>query len=216
MADVRTGFIAVRPHSTIKKGTLKMARATRLEIRNDRTRQVLEKINQEMERWTIESMAELQSTHHTRQAAERAFNKVICGRKYLILPRHAEEERFFLRLMLMHTLAMKPALQTRANEVAKYLSSNYQYEWTQSRVAGYARARARDMILAEAESEFGEAPMAGPLGFVYHHYRMLKVRNISNYGEVYSRAASLVRQRYFTNSDQPWREKLGLHMLHSS
>ena len=193
-----------------------MATATRVDIRNDRTAQVIEQVNQEMNRWTIEDMAELQSTHHTRAIAERAFNKVICGRKYLILPKHPEAERFFLRLMLMHTLALKPSLQSRAYELAKYFSKNYPFEWTQSRVTRYGVARARDMILSSAESEFGETPMSGALGFVYHHHKRLGIRNVSDYGECYSKAASLVRQRYFLNVDQPWREKLGLHMLHKT
>ncbi len=193
-----------------------MSKTTRVEIRNERTEKVLEKVNREIERWTMEQVAELGTTHHVRAAADRAFKKVICGRKYLILPRHTEQERFFLRLMVLHTLALKPPLQSKAYEVAKYFSSNYPYEWTQSRVSAFGRARARDMILSSAESEFGEAPMAGPLGFVYHHHKQLRIRNVSNYGECYARAANLVRQQFFHNQDQPWRERLGLHMLHTT
>ena len=56
--------------------------------------------------------------------------------------------------------------------------------------------------------------MAGPLGFVYQHNVMLRIKNPSDYGECYRRAANLVRERYFLNLEQPWREKLGLHTLH--
>jgi hypothetical protein len=193
-----------------------MARTTRVEIRNERTKGVIEKINTEIERWVKEQMTELSATHRTRQAAEAAYNKVICGRKWLVIPRHSEEERFFLRQMLLYTLALRPPLQSKANEVANYFSSNYPYEWVQSDVTRFAVARARDMILSSAESEFGETPMSGPLGFVYHHHNTLKVRNVSNYGECYALAANLIRQRYFINQEQPWREKLGLHQLHST
>lgn len=191
-----------------------MARTTRLEIRNDRTRQVIEHVNADIERWTMEQLREHSATHRTRAAAEAAYEKVITARKWLVVPRHTEEERFFLRLMLLYTISLRPGLQARANEVASYFSTNYAYEWVQSRVTRLAVARARDMILSSAESEFGETPMAGPLGFVYHHNNMLNVRNVSDYGECYARAANLVRQRYFLNKDQPWREKLGLHTLH--
>ena len=133
-----------------------------------------------------------------------------------MLPKHSEEERFFLRQMLLYSLALRPALQAKANEVASYFSNNYPFEWIQSDVSRLAVARARDMILSSAESEFGETPMSGPLGFVYHHHNTLKVRNVSNYGECYALAANLVRQRYFINEDQPWREKLGLHQLHAT
>lgn len=193
-----------------------MAKTTRVEIRNERTRKVIENVNAEIQRWTMERLDELQTTHHTRRAAERAHEKVICGRKWLIVPKHTDEEKFFLRLILLHTLALKPALQSKAYEVADYFSSNYPYEWTQSRVARLAIARSRDMILSSAESEFGETPMAAPLAFVYHHNETVGIRNPSNYGECYATAAGLVRQRYFTNQDQPWRERLGLHLLHST
>lgn len=191
-----------------------MARTTRLEIRNDRTRQVIERVNQEIERWVKTQLVELNATHRTRQAAEHAYNKVICGRKWLVVPKHSEEERFFLHQMLLYTIALRPPLQSRANEVASYLSDNYPFEWLQSDVTRFAVARARDMILSAAESEFGETPMSGPLAFVYHHHRTHRVRNVSNYGECYALAANLMRQRYFINQDQPRREKLGLHQLH--
>ncbi|MFW5867931.1 MAG: hypothetical protein ACOCX2_08960 [Armatimonadota bacterium] len=191
-----------------------MARTTRLEIRNERTSGVIERVNEEIEKWVKEQLVDLKATHRTRSAAEAAYNKVIRGRKWLVLRKHSEEERFFLRQMLLYILALRPPLQAKANDLAAYLSDNYAFEWIQSDVTRYAVARARDMILSSAESEFGETPMSGPLGFVYHHHKTLKVRNISNYGECYSLAANLVRQRYFINLDKPWREKLGLHQLH--
>lgn len=193
-----------------------MARTTRLEIRNERTRNVIEHVNNEIEQWVKDKLVDLNATHRTRSVAEHAYEKVICGRKWLVLPKHSEEERFFLRQMLLYTIAVRPGLQGRANEVADYLSTNYAYEWVQSDVTRLAVLRARDMILSSAESEFGETPMAGPLAFVYHHHNTLKVRNVSHYGECYALAANLVRQRYFVNMDQPWRERLGLHQLHTT
>ncbi|MGI5816950.1 MAG: hypothetical protein ACOX9R_02515 [Armatimonadota bacterium] len=193
-----------------------MARTTRLEIRNERTSTVIEHVNAEIERWVKNRLVELKATHRTRAAAEGAYDRVIRSRKWLVVPRHSEEERFFLRQMLLYLIALKPGLQARANEVASYLSTNYPYEWVQSDVTRLAIARARDMILSSAESEFGETPMSGPLGFVYHHHNTLKVRNVSHYGECYALAANLVRQRHFLNQDQPWREKLGLHRLHAT
>jgi len=191
-----------------------MARTTRLEIRNERTANVIERVNQEIEKWVKEQLLELNATHRTRSAAEAAYNRVICGRKWLVVPKHSQEERFFLRQMLLYILALRPPLQSKAYDLANYLSDNYAFEWIQSDVTRLAVARARDMILSSAESEFGETPMSGPLAYVYHHHDTLNIRNISNYGECYARAANLIRQRYFVNLDQAWREKLGLHQLH--
>ncbi|MGD9496159.1 MAG: hypothetical protein AB7Y46_07600 [Armatimonadota bacterium] len=190
-----------------------MTRTTRLEIRNERTRQVIEQLNEQMERWTLEQLERLKATHRTRIVADAVFRKVICARKYLFVPKHSEEERFFLRLMLLYAVALRPGLQDKANEVAEYYSTNYPYEWTQSRISRYGIQRARDMILSSAESEFGETPMAAPLGFVYHHHKTLGIVNPADYGECYARAAGLVRTGHFTNLHQPWRERLGLHAI---
>ncbi len=146
-----------------------MAQTTRLDIRNQRTEQVIERINGEIERWTLDQVKEMGATHRTRQVAEKAFKKIILGRKYLVMPKHSVEERFFLRLMIMFALARRPNLHSKANDVADYFSSNYAFEWTQSPINRSAMLRSRDMILSSAESEFGETPMAAPLAYVYHH-----------------------------------------------
>jgi len=190
-----------------------MAQTTRAEIRNERTRQVVEHVNHEIHEWTMRALAELRMTDRSRQVAERAFNKVIAGRRYLLVPKHNEEERFFLNLMLMLTLAARPSLQDKAYDVADYLATNYPFEWIQSPIVRPAVRRSRDMILSAAESEFGDTPMAAPLAYVYHHHKKIGIRNLSSYGECYSRAAFLSQRRHFLNLEQAWRERLGLHTL---
>ncbi len=190
-----------------------MAQTTRLEIRNQRTEQVIQNVNAKIERWTLDQLTELSATHRTRQAAEHAFKKIALGRKYLLIPKHSAEERFFLRLLIIYALACRPNLVGKAVEVADYYSTNYAFEWTESPVSRLALQRARDMILSSAESEFGETPMASPLAYVYHHSSTLGIRNIANYGECYSRSAALTAHRHFHNTEQPWREKLGLHTI---
>jgi len=190
-----------------------MAQTTRLEIRNQRTEQVIEHINQEIEDWVMGQLKALSTTHRTRQAAEHAFRKVCLGRRYLLVPKHTEEEHFFLRLLILYAVARRPNLHTRANDVAEYYSTSYAFEWTQSPISRPAVLRARDMILSAAESEFGETPMASPLAYVYHHAKTLHIRNIASYGEAYAKAATLVSHRHFHNDEQAWRERLGLHTL---
>ena len=192
-----------------------MTRTTRLERRNELTEAIIEQLNERMRQWTMDQLVELNATHRTRSEAEAAFRKVGFGRKYLLVPAHTNEQRFFLRLMMLYAVALRPGLAARANEVADYYATNYAYEWTQSPVTRPGMLRARDMILSSAESEFGETPMAAPLGYVYHHHETLNIRNVSDYGECYVRAATLVRERHFVNLHQPWREKLGLHALHA-
>ena len=190
-----------------------MAETTRVEIRNERTRQVIDRVNHEMHEWTMQRLAELRMTSRGRKVAENAFKKVVGGRRYYLVPKHTEEERFFLNLMIMLTLATKPPLQGQAYQVADYLAANYAFEWTQFPVSRPAILRARDMILSAAESEFGDTPMAPSLAYVYHHHKTVAIRNVSDYGECYSRAAFLESRRHFVNLEQPWRERLGLHAI---
>ncbi len=190
-----------------------MAQTTRIEIRNERTRQVIERVNHEMSEWTMEQVAKLRMTSRGHQVAKRAFKKVIAGRRYLLVPKHTEEERFFLNLMLTLTLALRPTLQAKAYQVADYLATNYAFEWTQFPVSRPAIRRARDMILSAADSEFGDTPIAPALAYVYHHHNTLGIRNVSDYGECYARAAFLESRRHFLNLDQAWRERLGLHTI---
>ena len=190
-----------------------MAQMTRVEIRNERTRQVIERVNHQIHEWTMAKLAELRMTNRGHYAAERAFKKVIAGRRYYIVPKHTEEERFFLNLMIMLTLALRPSLQNNANQVADYLATNYPFEGTQSPVARLAILRGRDMILSAAESEFGDTPMAAPLAYTYHHHNTLQIRNVCDYGECYARAAFLEQRRHFMNLEQAWRERLGLHSV---
>ena len=53
-----------------------MAETTRVEIRNERTRQVIDRVNHEMHEWTMQRLAELRMTSRGRKVAENAFKKV--------------------------------------------------------------------------------------------------------------------------------------------
>ena len=49
-------------------------------MRNERTTAVIEQLNEQMERWTLDQLTELNATHHTRMIAEQAFKQVGFGR----------------------------------------------------------------------------------------------------------------------------------------
>ncbi|MBC7288664.1 MAG: hypothetical protein H5T86_11630 [Armatimonadetes bacterium] len=168
----------------------------------------------QMEQWTEEECRRLKMTTRAREAAERAWRRVVVwGRKYLLLPRHTPVERRFLRMMIKLTLAEVPGLVDRAVEVARYLSSNYAFEWLLSPCTRAARAEARALLLTSAESQFGETPLARQVAFVQYHWRQLHIRNVADLGEVYSMALFLEQHHFFMSTQDEWRKSLGLHRL---
>lgn len=165
----------------------------------------------DMEAWTEEECMRLKMTAPARKAAEAAWRRVVLRRRYLILPRHTRVEQRFLRMMIKLAIAEDPRLADRAIEVARYLSSDYAFEWLISPCTSLARAEARVLMLHEADSEFGETPMARQVAFVQHHWRQLGVKDVANLGECYAMASFLEQRRYFMCKDEAWRRELGLH-----
>jgi len=184
--------------------------STAIELQNRRVQEHLHRAMDRMDEWTAQQAHELRMTQPGQRAFERAFRKVACSRKYLVLPRHTPIERRFLRMMLKLALATDPGLQQRAVELAKYLSQAYSYEWIVSPTTHIARAIAQDVILREADTTFGEVPLAAKLAFVLFHHDQLGVENVSDYAELYSQTLNLDKENYFYSADNDWRLDLGL------
>ncbi len=180
------------------------------ELQNKHVKQQLEQALKKMEQWTEEQVRELHMTQPGRQAARRAVRKITMARKWLIFPRHSPTERRFLRMMLHLAIATDPALQDRAAELAKYMSKNYPSEWLSNPVTLIARSIARDVILREADSAFGNTPLAGQLAFVLFHHQEYRVENVSDYAALYSWAVNLDKVGFFRDRFSHWRVDLGL------
>ena len=177
---------------------------------NKRVQEHLQRATDRMDEWTAQQTRELRMTQPGRRAFERAFRKIVWSRKYLVMPRHTSVEHRFLRMMLKLAIATDPGLQTRAGELAKYMSRSYPCEWIVSPVTHIARTIAQDVILREADSTFGEVPLAGKLAFVLFHHKQLAVRNVSDYAELYNRTVSLDKENYFQVPHADSRLDLGL------
>lgn len=184
--------------------------STQIELQNRRVQEHLQQATDRMDEWTARQTRGLRMTEPGRRAVQRAFRKVVWSRKYLILPRHTPVERRFLRMMLKLTIATDPGLQQRTAELADYMSKTYPYEWTVSPITHIARAIARDVILREADTTFGEAPLAAKLGFVLFHHEQLGVENVSSYAELYNQTLHLDKEDYFRAVHNDRRLDLGL------
>ena len=181
-----------------------------IELQNRRVQEHLQKATDRMDEWTAQQARELRMTQPGRRAFERAFRKIVRSRKYLILPRHTPVERQFLRMIVKLAIATDPGLQPRAAELVKYVSKAYPYEWTVSPITHIARAIAQDVILREADSTFGEAPIAAKLAFVLFHHKQFGVASVSNYTELYNQTLNLDKENYFYAVASDRRVDLGL------
>ena len=188
-----------------------MEQTSAVQIHNERVSQDLERRIGKMEQWTEQQARKLQITAPVRRAAQRAYHKVICGRKYLALPRHSPTQRRFLRMMLTLALATDSSLQAQAKRVAPYLSRNYAFEWCTSPTTAPARNSARDMILRAADAQFDETPYAPQLAYVTFHHKQLNITNVSDYTELYTRTLALDAEGLFRDLAMAERRELGLH-----
>ncbi len=172
-----------------------MTRTTAQRIRNQRVSTQVEDMVREMEQRNAQLIRMLQITDPVRQTAEQVYRKFICGYRYWIVARHTPMERRFLRMMLT---------------LGRYLSNNYPYEWCASPVSSPGRAAARDMILRAADSRFDETPYAAQLGYVLFHHQDLRIKNVSDYSELYTRALALDQKGFFRDKGLEERRAIGL------
>ncbi|MCD6351123.1 MAG: hypothetical protein J7M26_03290 [Armatimonadetes bacterium] len=180
--------------------------------RNALIKQHIEEGIAEMERLTEEKCRELKMTSRARAAAEKAWGRgANFRREPLLWPKHTAVERRFLRMMIKIYIAEDPGLVDKAGQLARYLSRNYAFEWTISPATLPARIQARNVLLSEAESEFGETPLARPYAYVLYHHRHLGIKDPANSGEIYAMAVFLEQQRFFMNKAEEQRRALGLH-----
>lgn len=156
---------------------------------------------------------ELKMTQPMRAAVERAARKVFSGRYLFLIPKCSKTRQKFLKMMLTLSVASQPRLAKQAVQVARYYARNYAYEWSVHPVTRPARERAREMILSNADSEFGETPMAAGVAYARHHAKEARVTHLANYGEIYTRALRMSQGNFFRDRGEAMRQKLGLNEL---
>jgi hypothetical protein len=185
----------------------------RYDERNARAMQTIRSRIEEMQNYTDRICNQLNMSAAARTAAERAYKKVSCGKTWGLLPRASDEQRIFMRMMLRLALATDPDLIGKADEVAKYLCSNYGYEWLNSDITATAREEAKAMVLSAGESSFGDAGTAGALAYVRCHHKTLKHHDVGDFGKTYAVAARLAGGGELNNRHDATRKALGMDKL---
>jgi hypothetical protein len=176
-----------------------MSSIDRVTLRQERTRERIERLKKRMEDLVLEAARKTPVSGQTKRAAERAYRKYVCGRKLNLQPRFADEQRFFMNLFLVDLFTKQPSKAKRPVEAARTIGENYAFEWVNHDITRPARVQARDMILRSAESAFGDTPFDGPLAYVIFHHEMLGIRDLTSYGELYTRAVQLHQEGYFND-----------------
>ncbi len=168
-------------------------------MRQERTCERIENLRKRMESQVLEAARQTPVSGQTRRAAEKAYKKYVCGRKINLQPRFSEEQRVFMHLFLIDEFTKHPAKAKRPIAAAKEIGENYPFEWINHDITRPARVQARDMILKAAESAFGDTPFDGPLAYVIFHHEMLEIKDVTSYGELYTRAVQLHQEGYFND-----------------
>jgi hypothetical protein len=185
--------------------------ATRREATRRRALAHIEENTKRMEADARAKLRAVAATARTRKAIEAAHARYVRGRDGLLRRKFTSEQERFLRLMIADYLIRQPELHEKLGLLVRMLADNYGWEWCRCEFTRRARDEGRELILTSAESAFGDTPMAGPLALVRYHHEMLRIRDVSDYGEMYARAAALMSDRFFQDAGRPYREQLGIH-----
>jgi hypothetical protein len=183
---------------------------------DEKSRKAIETIRlrvNEMQSTTDRLCSQLNMTAAARASAEKAYKKVICGKKMLFLQKHTDEERTYLRMMLRLALATDPNLVPKADEIAKYLGANYGFEWASSEMTGTVREEANAMILSVGDSSYGATGAAAAFAYARCHYKTLRFLEVGDYGRTYALASRLQSNGEFNNRHDDWRKALGMDKL---
>ena len=159
-------------------------------------------VAQAVDEVTVAVVAKAQAAHLApviRDEVERIARRYFRGRVLGLFTRFTPEEARFLHLMLLEAAAEHPRLRSHLKEYARYLGRNYRYEWTVAPCTGPLRQEARDLMLRQGDSSFGDTPLAPVLAFVRYHHRTVGLLSLTSFGTLYNRAQALQTRGHLAN-----------------
>lgn len=178
------------------------------EARIKRSIDHIDKVIREIEQEARRKLLEPGVTSQTRRAVDVAHKRYVLRQGLRVRDRFGPEQQRWMWLLIADRLIENPGLYRDLRGVVDQLRRNYGFEWVTCPFTLAAQREARNIILTAAESEFGDTPAAGPLAYVRSHHRKYKIRDITNYDEVYLRAVRLEYDRLFVDRGREAREKL--------
>ena len=134
-----------------------------------------------------------------RNEVEHITRRYFRGRWLGLFSRFTPEVGRFLHLMLLEAAAEHPRLRSHLKQYARYLARNYRYEWTVAPCTLPLRQEARDLLLRQGESAFGDTPLAPYIAYVRYHHGTLGLLTLTSFGFLYNRALALRSRGDFEN-----------------
>jgi len=173
------------------------------DLLEEKARKSIDNLLERLRRETVEKANRVRLPKYARDAVKQVDRRYFQGRKLVLVgpERFSDEMRIFLPLLLLDAACDHQRLRDKLPEYARYMTGNYAWYWCTAPLTLPMRLQARDLLLREGESDFGETPLAGAMAFVRYHYRMFKITALTDYGVLYNRAYTLEQNGYFRNVD---------------
>jgi hypothetical protein len=180
-----------------------VAARTAKDMLEEKARKSVVDLIDRVRRATIEKAHQVALPPYAREAITKIDRKYFQSKVLVVAgpPRFHPEMQAFLPILLLNDACDHRRLRDKLEDYAKYLAANYAWAWCMSPVTLPMRLQAKDLLLREGESEFGETPLAAAMAFVRYHYDMLKLLTLTDFGALYNRAFALEREGYFKNTD---------------
>ncbi len=180
-----------------------VAARTAHDMLEEKARKSVTDLIDRVRRATIERAHQVQLPGYAREAVSRIDRKYFQGRLLVVAgpPRFHPDMQAFLPTLLLSDACDHRRLRDKLEDYAKYVAANYAWVWCTSPVTLPMRLQAKDLLLREGESDFGETPLAPAMAFVRYHYEMMNLTSLTDFGMLYNRAFALERDGYFKNHD---------------
>jgi len=180
-----------------------VAAKTARDLLEEKARTSVAELIDRIRKATIEKAHQVRLPPYAREAVSRIDRKLFQGRTLGLVgpPRFHADMQVFLPILLLNDACDHRRLRDKLDDYAKYMVKNYAWVWCTSPVSLPMRLQAKDLLLREGESEFGETPLAAAMAFVRYHYEMMKLLTLTDFGALYNRAYTLERDGYFRNID---------------
>jgi len=180
-----------------------VAARTAHDMLEEKARKSVTDLIDRVRRATIEKAHQIQLPAYARDAVNRIDRRYFQSRVLVFAgpPRFHPDMQAFLPTLLLSDACDHRRLRDKLEDYAKYLTASYPWVWCTSPVTLPMRLQAKDLLLREGESDFGETPLAPAMAYVRYHYEMMKLTTLTDFGTLYNRAFSLERDGYFKNLD---------------
>lgn len=164
----------------------------------------------EMHSYTERVCERLRLPEETRQAAQAVGSPVFGSRVWFFFPVHSPEQREFLEMLLLLSLAHNPGLADRTRDLAWYLSANYGYEWMRNELTATVRRDALEFVTEEGAEWMLTAELVPALAYARCHPKTLRLRSLSDRAGLVEAARQVVSARLLEDRWPDLRSDLGL------